>query len=123
MENSRLNDFSLPKAERLRLTRDFDRVFKEGKALQSDFFTVMYIKNGFEYNRIAVMVRRKFGKAHQRNKIRRWIKEAYRLMKNDLPKGFDIVILPRKSLSEVFGSLSYSFVQRELYDLLKRIEI
>ena len=122
MENRRLNDFCLPRAERLKFTRDFDRVFRDGKVLQSDFFTVMYVKNSLDYNRIAVMVKRKFGKAHERNKIRRWIKEAYRLMKSELARGFDIIILPRKALSEVFRSLSYSLVQRELYDLLKRIE-
>lgn len=106
----------------MKFTRDFDRVFQEGKVLQSDFFTIMYVENGLDYNRIAVMIKRKFGKAYQRNKARRWIKEAYRLMKNELARGFDIIILPRKTLSEVFKSLSYFHVQKELYDLLKRIE-
>lgn len=117
-----MSNFSLTKAERLKFTRDFDRVFQEGKVLQSDFFTIMYVENGLDYNRIAVMIKRKFGKAYQRNKARRWIKEAYRLMKNELARGFDIIILPRKTLSEVFKSLSYFHVQKELYDLLKRIE-
>lgn len=122
MENCGLSDFSLPRMERLKLTKDFDRVFQEGKVLQSDFFTVIYVQNGFDYNRIAVMVKKKFGKAHERNKVRRWIKEAYRFMKNELVKGFDIIILPRKALSEVFEGLSYSIIQRELCDLMKRIE-
>ncbi|MFN3283440.1 MAG: ribonuclease P protein component [Pseudothermotoga sp.] len=117
-----MSDFSLPRMERLKLTKDFDRVFQEGKVLQSDFFTVIYVQNGFDYNRIAVMVKKKFGKAHERNKVRRWIKEAYRFMKNELVKGFDIIILPRKALSEVFEGLSYSIIQRELCDLMKRIE-
>ncbi len=121
METRCLNDFSLPRAERLRHTKDFDRVFRQGKVLQSDFFTVMFVENGLDYNRIAVMVKKKFGKAHDRNKVRRWVKEAYRTMKNELAKGFDLIILPRKALSEVFEKLSYFFVQEELYSLLKRI--
>ncbi|HPP69248.1 MAG TPA: ribonuclease P protein component [Pseudothermotoga sp.] len=116
-----MNDFSLPRAERLRHAKDFDRVFRQGKVLQSDFFTVMFVENGLDYNRIAVMVKKKFGKAHDRNKVRRWVKEAYRTMKNELAKGFDLIILPRKALSEVFEKLSYFFVQEELYSLLKRI--
>ncbi|MGJ8454577.1 ribonuclease P protein component [Pseudothermotoga sp. U03pept] len=122
MENRSLTDLSLPRHERLRLRRDFDRVFRDGKVFQSDLLTVMYVKNGLTYNRIAVVVRKKFGKAHDRNKIRRWLKEAYRHMKSDIAKGYDIVIFPRKALSEIFRRMSYHSIGSELLSLLKRIE-
>lgn len=122
MENRSLTDFSLPRHERLRLRKDFDRVFRNGKVLQSDLFTVICVKNELTHNRIAVVVRKKFGKAHDRNKIRRWLKEAYRHMKNDIARGYDIVVLPRKALSEIFKKTSYHSIESELLSLLKRIE-
>lgn len=117
-----MNLLSFPRWEKLRLKRDFDRVFREGKSVQSNFFTVIYVKNNFDFNRIAIVVKRKLGKAHDRNKIKRWIREAYRTMKPELSKGFDIVVIPRKTLSEVLDTLDFHVIKSELKSLLKRIE-
>lgn len=122
MEIGSLNLLSFPRWEKLRLKRDFDRVFREGKSIQSNFFTVIYVKNDLDFNRIAIVVKRKLGKAHDRNKIKRWIREAYRTMKPELSKGFDIVVIPRKTLSEVLDTLDFHVMKSELKSLLKRIE-
>lgn len=121
METGGLNLYSFPRQERLRLKRDFDRVFREGLSLQSDFFTVIYLKNGLDFNRIAIVVRKKLGKAHDRNRIKRWIRESYRQMKPELPKGYDIVVIPRKTLSEILDRIDYHVIRNELGELLKRI--
>lgn len=122
MEIGSLNLLSFPRWEKLRLKRDFDRIFREGKSIQSNFFTVIYVKNNFDFNRIAIVVKRKLGKAHDRNKIKRWIREAYRTMKPELSKGFDIVVIPRRTLSEVLDTLDFHVMKSELKSLLKRIE-
>ncbi|MGB9790089.1 ribonuclease P protein component [Thermotoga caldifontis] len=121
METGGLNLYSFPRQERLRLKRDFDRVFREGLSLQSDFFTVIYLKNGLDFNRIAIVVRKKLGKAHDRNRIKRWIRESYRQMKPELPRGYDIVVIPRKTLSEILDRIDYHVIRNELGELLKRI--
>lgn len=121
METGGLNLYSFPRQERLRLKRDFDRVFREGSVLQNDFFTVIYVKNEFDFNRIAIVVKKKLGKAHDRNKIKRWIRESYRTMKPEIAKGYDIVIIPRKALSEALGVIDYHTVKDELESLLKRM--
>lgn len=116
-----MNLHSFPRRERLRLKRDFDRVFREGKSLQSNFFTVLYVNNNLDFNRIAIVVKRKLGKAHDRNRIKRLIREAYRTMKPELSKSFDIVVIPRKALSEVLDELDFHTMKSELEYLLKRI--
>ncbi|ABV33359.1 ribonuclease P protein component [Pseudothermotoga sp.] len=121
MENRSL-DFCLRRTERLRFSRDFDRVFRFGAVIQSELLTILYVGNDLEHNRIGVIVKRKFGKAHDRNKIRRWIKEIYRLKKHDLNKSFDIVVLPRKTLSDIFKDIPYEEFCKHLTDLLKRIK-
>jgi ribonuclease P protein component len=121
MEIGSLNLHSLPRQERLRLERDFDRVFREGVSFQNDLFTVIYCKNNLEFNRIAIVVRKKLGKAHDRNRIKRWVRESYRTMKPELAKGYDIVVIPRKTLSEILGTIDYHTIKEGLKSLLKRI--
>lgn len=121
METGGLNLYSFPRQERLRLKRDFDRVFREGLSLQSDLFTVIYLKNGLDFNRIAIVVRKKLGKAHDRNRMKRWVRESYRRMKPELPRGYDIVVIPRKTLSEILDRIDYHVIRNELGELLKRI--
>lgn len=121
METGGLNLYSFPRQERLRLKRDFDRVFREGLSLQSGLFTVIYLKNGLDFNRIAIVVRKRLGKAHDRNRIKRWVRESYRQMKPELPKGYDIVVIPRKTLSEILDRIDYHVIRNELGELLKRI--
>lgn len=117
-----MNRHSFPRWERLKLKRDFDRVFRGGKSIQNDFFTVIYVNNNLDFNRIAIIVKKKLGKAHDRNKIKRWIREAYRTMKPELSRGFDVVVIPRKALSEVLDTLNFHVIKNELRSLLKRIE-
>ena len=49
--------------------------------------------NGLPYNRIAFTFSRKFGNAVERNRSRRLSREAYRQLRNELQKGYDLVLL------------------------------
>jgi len=97
-----LKDQSLSKTERLRRKADFDRVFKKGKSIVDSFFVVLYVKNSLPFSRIGVSIKRKFGKAHVRNRLRRLVKEVYRTNKSVLPAGYDILFIARKDLSDLF---------------------
>ena len=115
-------DQSFRKRERLRLKRDFDRVFQEGKMVQNDYLVMLYRKNGLEYSRIGIVVKRRFGKAHDRNRIKRWIREIYRKWKNEFPGGYDYVFLTRKKLSEEFKDVDFWKIKEKIHDLLERMK-
>jgi ribonuclease P protein component len=51
------------------------------------------LSNELGYNRIAFTFTRKYGNAVERNHSRRLSREAYRLLKNDFRKGYDLVLL------------------------------
>lgn len=110
------------KKERLRLRKDFDRVFKEGKVVQNDYLVMLYRKNGLGYSRIGIVVKRRFGKAHDRNRIKRWIREIYRRWKMEFPKGYDYVFLTRKKLSDEFGDTNFWEIKEKIHDLLERMK-
>ncbi|AMW32897.1 ribonuclease P protein component [Fervidobacterium changbaicum] len=121
METHGLKRYTFRKRERLRLRRDISLVFRFGKAIQSENFVVLYKKNGLDYSRLAIIVKRKFGKANRRNKLRRWIRECFRLNKDIIPKGYDFIVIARRALSEKFENSSYKSVCESLLENFERL--
>ena len=109
--------------EKLCKKADFNRVYNKGAAIQDPFFVVLYFKNGLPFSRIGTSIRKKFGKAHDRNKVRRRIKEIYRLNKSSFPCGYDILFIARKDLSDAFkrGQGTYKDLEECLLGIMKRI--
>jgi len=54
--------------------------------------------NGLNYSRFGLTTPRKLGKAHDRNRIKRRIKEILRTSQTAIPEGFDFVLNPRRSV-------------------------
>ena len=109
----------LTRQERLRLRRDFDRVFSEGKSVYNDYLRLVYIKNGLDHPRIAVVVRKKIGKAVFRNRLRRLVKEVYRLNKEKFPK-IDAVFVFRDKAKNLKG-IKYRDMEKIVLDLVEKL--
>lgn len=116
-----MRKYTFKKKERLKLRRDITLLFKFGKSVQNEDFVIIYRKNGLDYSRIAISVKKKFGKANRRNKLRRWVKECFRTNKEKIASGFDYLIIARKSLSEKFEKSDYWYVCGSLLSVFERI--
>jgi ribonuclease P protein component len=82
-----------PKTQRLLNTTDFQSVFDEGKKQSSRSFAVFRKKNGLVSPRLGMRVGKKaIRDANQRNKIKRIIRESFRLHKAELPE-YDYVVV------------------------------
>jgi ribonuclease P protein component len=101
---------------RLRKSSDFKRVWRYGKSYAHPLMVLKVIKNQEEISRIAVAAGRSIGKAVQRNRAKRLIREAIRPMLSQIQTGWDIVIISRKPMSEA----SFNHVQSVLLDLLEK---
>ena len=79
---------------------------------QADGFLVLYArKNRTESNRVGITVGKKLGKAHIRNRIRRRIREIYRLNEDKFQPGWDIVVVARsRALEAPFSRLTESYL-------------
>ncbi len=86
--------------QRLRDPRDFQRVYAGQEALHGPTVVVFFRVNGLAFSRLGVSVGRKHGNAVRRNRIKRVLREAFRLSQRLLPSGFDFVLIPRRQVKE-----------------------
>jgi len=90
----------------LKKNHEFKRLYNKGKSAASQCAVVYCRRNGRQENRLGVTVSTKLGGAVQRNRIRRRLKEVYRLNEEKLYAGYDIVLVARmKSRYAGFGEL------------------
>lgn len=82
--------------ERINAPEDFRRAF-ERKRSASDASMVVYgVENGRDHPRLGISVsRKKIRSAVARNRVKRLLREAFRLSKAELPSGVDLVVVPR----------------------------
>lgn len=82
---------------RLHLSRDFERTFRDGRRIQSHNLTVYIKNNNLGYSRLGIVVSKKVGKSVVRNKIKRRIREIFRIYGRVLFKeGYDVIFVVKK---------------------------
>ncbi|EOC99431.1 ribonuclease P protein component [Caldisalinibacter kiritimatiensis] len=104
------------KKYRLRSNKEFKRVYKKGKSLANRYLVMFYIKNPYNYNRVGFTVTKKLGKAVVRNKVRRRIKEGYRLNADKVKQGYDIIFLSRVNAKNA----EYKDLERAILHLIRK---
>src|SRR5581483_11949492 len=84
-----------PKSHRLGGRLQFAAVF-DAKAKESRGpLTVYSLRNELGHSRLGVSISRRVGIAVRRNRIKRLLREAFRLRQSELPRGYDLVIVVR----------------------------
>ena len=80
----------------LKLNHIFRRVYHSSSVGCSHL--VLYARrNRTETNRVGITVSKKLGKAHIRNRVRRRLREVYRLNEDLFAPGWDIVVVARSA--------------------------
>ena len=84
-----------PKESILRKSREFNRVYREGKRFRGEGFSLIVLENGERRSRIGVSIHRKLKGAVKRNRIKRIVRESFRLHQRQYPVNCDIVFAIR----------------------------
>ena len=106
----------------LKKNRDFKRVYSQGKYATNNLFVACALANGLAQNRIGVAVSKKVGNAVTRNRIKRWVKESYRLLPPaNSGQALDIVFIARIPVGGISGKGAFKEVDKSIHRLYGKL--
>ena len=96
----------------LKLNHVFRRLYAKGKNQVTPHLALYVRKNGGQTNRLGITVSTKLGHAVVRNRVRRRLREIYRIHENRFVSGYDIVVVARvKSVYAKYSEIERSFLK------------
>ncbi len=103
--------------ERIKDPGVFRRAFERRRWESDATLTIYGVENGLDHPRLGLSVsRKKIKTAAGRNRVKRLIREAFRLSKDELPAGLDLIVVPRNPLAR------FAEVRRSLPTLARALE-
>jgi ribonuclease P protein component len=109
---SDLPRLDLPRETRLVRRAEYDAVYREGRRRSSREFTLFVRPNGLEVSRFGWSIKKALGNAVRRNRIRRRLREIFRLHRREITAGWDIVVHPRTTVATAeFAALAQEMLK------------
>ena len=108
--------YTYPKSRRLVHANQFDAVYAAKVRETRGPLTVFALPNELGHPRLGLSVPRRVGTAPKRNRIKRLLREAFRLLQHDWPRGYDLVINVRPHDTAILADY-----QRMLSAMLTRL--
>lgn len=120
--------YSFPNKVRLRSRKDFKEIFEKGVFIRGKFVKIGVLKNAFNFNRFGVCVSKDISKKSTgRNKLKRMLREIFRLNREKIKDGFDIVAVIKfnpalKRETDSVSIFKYDAIKSEVLKLLSNVK-
>jgi ribonuclease P protein component len=105
--------------QRLRRPEQFQRVRREGKSWAHPLMILNAMRNRVGHTRCGFVVGKQFGKAHDRNRVKRRVREAVRLLYDHILPGYDLTFVIRQPAA----TASFAELQQSITELLQRAKL
>ncbi|MGE5633460.1 MAG: ribonuclease P protein component [Caulobacteraceae bacterium] len=104
---------------KLKKNYEFKKVYSEGRYYVEKYIVMYLIKNDSEVNRVGFSVSKKVGNSVTRNRVKRLMKEAYRLFSGKVKLGYDMVFTARAGSAEA----EYETIKNNMMSVLNRAKL
>lgn len=117
----------LNKTKTLNKNYEFKRVFAKGKCYTEKYITAFILKNNkninidLDKNYLGIAVSVKVAKAVKRNRIKRLIRENYRMLEDKINTGYSIVILLNKKINIM--DITYDKIEKNMRNIFIKSEL
>lgn len=108
---------TLPRSKRIRSGRDFDAVYAARTFRRAGPLTIHAMPNECGWTRLGLSVSRRVGKAVVRNRVKRMVREAFRLSQHELPAGYDVVVSAR-----AHEPMELAAYQQHIFDAMTELD-
>ena len=114
-------NFFMRKIKTLKKNYEFKNVLSKGKFFIGKYVIAYAKKNNKKENYVGIAVSTKIGKAVKRNRIKRLIRESYRLNKEKIIPGKDIVFLCKKDVR--VDDMNFHIINKEISGFIDKINM
>ena len=91
--------------------KEFSRIYARGKSYVHPNLVLYVAKNRLGYTRIGLTATKKVGHAVQRNRLRRQLREIYRLHEASFVPGYDLVVVARsRAIGADYAALEHAYL-------------
>ena len=111
--------FTLSKAEIFRGKNDFNAVHNRGKSFANHALVMLVVSDEHYSGKVGFAAGKKLGGAVVRNRVKRLMREAYRLNKNSLRREVGMILVGRKFMT----TAKFKDAEKAFLDLCKRAKI
>ena len=111
----------MKKTEMLKKNYEFKNVLTKGKFYREKEIEIFILKNNKKRNFLGIAIGTKNGKAFQRNKAKRLIREAYKNLEEKIINGYSIVVLLKKDID--INDMKYIDIINEMENTFKKANI
>ena len=108
----------MEKEYRIKKTSDFDKIIKKKQSFANRQFVMYYQKNNLEHMRLGISVSKKLGKAHKRNKLKRYVRESFKTKKESLAN-YDIIVIVRPMAVDI----DFQNFEKSINHILKKVKL
>ncbi|MDN3507494.1 MAG: ribonuclease P protein component [Simkaniaceae bacterium] len=119
---ARTSGFKFPRALRIKKRFEFKRLSASGTRLKGSHIFIEYRKGKFPHPRLGLTVTKKFGKAHDRFRFKRQVREAFRHLAPFIGEPVEINVRPKIEAATATSQEIFDDLYRLLAETQSRTE-